>query len=69
MGWISRGQQERDHQGLREVCAACGHPFTGQDPMVLTTNNPDWGDVATGGPRVHRSHTTDPNSGLYGLAQ
>jgi hypothetical protein len=37
-------------------CQACGHPTTKDDPAVKTRD----------GYRVHKSHTTDPNSGLYG---
>jgi hypothetical protein len=65
MGWISRTQQHRDHNGLRNVCAACGNPATTADPLVNT--KPDgW---YPGGNRVHRSHTEDLNDGMYGLAQ
>lgn len=59
MRWISSGQQKRDHNGQRNVCAADGHEFTADDPGVLT--NDGW--------RVHRSDTTDPNSGFYGQQQ
>lgn len=65
MRWISKGQQERDHAGQREICAACGHPKTTTDPLVLTKADGSY----PGGNRVHRSHTTDPADGLYGLAQ
>lgn len=37
-------------------CQACGHPTTKDDPAVKTRD----------GARVHKSHTTDPSSGLYG---
>lgn len=37
-------------------CQACGHPTTKDDPAVKTRD----------GYRVHKSHTTDPKSGLYG---
>ena len=39
-----------------KICQACGHSTTKADPAVKTRD----------GFRVHRSHTTDPNSGLYG---
>lgn len=56
---INARQQARDHNGQRNICAACGHDGTTRDPLVL----------ADDGFRVHRSHTTDPSSGLYGTAQ
>ena len=59
MRWISTRQQERDHAGLRNVCAADGREFTAEDPEVLTDD----------GFRVHRSDTTDPSSGFYGHQQ
>lgn len=59
MGWISRQQQERDHNGLRNVCCTCGHDARPDDPLVLTDT----------GMRVHHSDTTDPDSGLYGRQQ
>lgn len=59
MGWINRAQQERDHNGLRNICAADGHPGTETDPLVK----------ATDGFRVHRSDTTNPASGYYGQQQ
>lgn len=58
-GWISSGQQTRDHNGQRNICAACGHNGTGSDPLVNDNR----------GYRVHRSHTTNPRSGLYGQQQ
>jgi hypothetical protein len=59
MRWISAQQQQRDHAGLRHICAADGRPGTDADPLDLD-------DV---GFRVHRSHFSDPNSGLYGHQQ
>jgi prepilin-type processing-associated H-X9-DG protein len=59
MRWISSGQQKRDHNDQRNVCAADGHEFTEDDPGVLTKEG--W--------RVHRSDTTDPSSGFYGQQQ
>jgi hypothetical protein len=58
MGWINSRQFERDHNGQRNICAACGHDGTNADPLVLDD-----------GYRVHTSHTTDVNSGLYGRQQ
>lgn len=58
-GYISAAQQARDHAGQRNFCAACGHDGTAADPLVKTLD----------GFRAHRSHTTDPRSGLYGQAQ
>lgn len=58
-GWISRTQQDRDHAGLRNVCAACGQPGTIGDPL----------SVADDGMRVHQSHTTDPDNGYHGRRQ
>lgn len=37
------------------TCKACGQPGTSTDPTVTVDGQP-----------IHRSHTTDPNSGLYG---
>lgn len=59
MRWINVAQQRRDHNGQRDICAACGHDGTGRDPLVL----------ADDGFRVHRSHTTDPRSGYRGRSQ
>lgn len=59
MRWINSKQQQRDHNGQRNTCAACGHPGTGADPLVLSADG--W--------RVHRSDTTDPRSGFYRQAQ
>lgn len=59
MGWISARQQQRDHNGQRNNCAGCGHDGTTADPLVKDNE----------GFRVHQSHTTDPNSGLYGQQQ
>jgi hypothetical protein len=59
MGWISRGQQERDHNGQRDICVADGHPGTANNPLVKTKDG--W--------RVHKSDTTDPASGFYGQEQ
>lgn len=59
MGWISKTQQERDHNGRRNDCGACGQEGTDGNPLVLTDT----------GSRVHESHTTDPVSGLYGARQ
>lgn len=57
--FISTDQQKRDHAGLRDICAACGHPGTRLNPLELT----EWGS------RVHRRHLDDPASGLYGRQQ
>jgi hypothetical protein len=58
-GYISASQQARDHNGLRNICTACGHDGTPADPLVKSLD----------GSRIHRSHTTDPRSGFYGQAQ
>jgi hypothetical protein len=58
-GWISAAQFERDHNGLRDHCAACGNPGRETDRLVVDNR----------GMRVHHSHTTDPASGLYGTQQ
>lgn len=52
---VNESQQRRDREGMRGICAACGHPQSGEDPLV----------VDRFGYRVHKSHTTDPESGLY----
>ncbi|MFJ9633769.1 hypothetical protein ACIRU8_39355 [Streptomyces sp. NPDC101175] len=59
MAWINATQRKRDSSGQRNICAACGHPGTGEDPLVITTD----------GFRVHLSDTTNPNSGFYGQQQ
>jgi hypothetical protein len=59
MGWINRTQQQRDHNGQRNICAADGQPGTKDDPLVKTND----------GFRVHLSDTTDPHSGYYGQQQ
>lgn len=59
MGWISGAQQKRDHNGQRNICAACGHEGTTRNPLVKTTD----------GARIHRSHTTDRKSGYYNQEQ
>lgn len=42
---------------IGKPCRACGHPITREDPAVY---------LKDGNVRVHKSHTTDPKSGLYG---
>ena len=59
MGWISKGQQERDHRGLRDVCAADGRPGSKSDPLGLTDT----------GSRIHKRHFTTPDNGWYGREQ
>ncbi len=59
MGWINRNQQQRDHAGQRNTCAACGRPGSHSHPLT----------TADDGYRVHASHTTDPTSGYHGHAQ
>ena len=59
MHFIHVRQHQRDHQGQRNTCSACGHDGTSRDPLVLTND----------GFRVHQSHTTDPRDGLYGKEQ
>jgi hypothetical protein len=56
---VNAAQFERDHNGLRNVCAVDGRDGTEADPLVVDTD----------GYRIHRSHTEDPNSGCYGTAQ
>lgn len=34
-GWISLQQLERDHRGLRNSCAACGHEGTTKNPLEV----------------------------------
>jgi hypothetical protein len=49
-------QRERDADPrLRNACAACGNLGSAEDPLAV---HPD-------GFRVHESHITDPDSGLY----
>lgn len=52
----NEAQQIRDDSGLGTSCAACGHPGTARNPLVL----------AADGYRVHVSHVLDPASGYYG---
>jgi hypothetical protein len=59
MSWISRDQQERDHNGLREACCACGHDGTKSRPLGISKT----------GSRIHIDHFTNPRSGLYGQQQ
>jgi len=59
VGWISKAQQQRDHRGLRDVCAADGRKATKADPLTRSDD----------GFRIHRSHTTDPGSGYHGREQ
>ena len=47
-------QRERDGRGQRNICAACGHPGTADNPLVISD-----------GYRVHETHKTDPESGLH----
>jgi hypothetical protein len=57
--WVNDTQFERDHKGYRNTCSACGHDGTEADPLVVDVEG--W--------RICRSHTEDPNSGMYGTAQ
>jgi hypothetical protein len=59
MGWINSGQFERDHNGLRNTCSACGHDATATNPLVLSAD----------GSRIHQAHTRDNASGFYGAEQ
>lgn len=59
MGWISGAQFERDRNGLRDTCAACGREATDADPLGL----------ADDGFRVHGSHFDDPADGYFGGQQ
>lgn len=60
MGWISGSQQKRDHTGLRNCCAACGHKGTDTDPLGLDDD----------GSRVHERHFTETKpGGLFGRKQ
>ncbi|MFD8545636.1 hypothetical protein [Streptomyces sp. NPDC059649] len=52
---ISTTQKERDRDGQRNICAACGHPGSDAADQLLVAD----------GFRIHRSHTTDPCSGYY----
>jgi hypothetical protein len=51
---LNDAQRERDANGKGHLCAACGHPGTPDDPLVISD-----------GYRVHRSHTTDPQDGFH----
>ena len=59
MGWINGQQFERDHNGQRNICAACGHEGTDANRLRLDDE----------GYRVHTSHLVDVNSGLHGRQQ
>jgi hypothetical protein len=52
--WINSRQQQRDHAGLRDVCAACGDIGGAVDPLDLDDH----------GFRVHARHLVDLRSGL-----
>lgn len=49
-------QEERDANGYGNSCAACGGPGTEEDPLL---------HGRTIGTKVHQSHLTDPESGLF----
>jgi hypothetical protein len=49
-------QLDRDANGLRHACAACGNPETGENPLVISAD----------GMRIHQGHFTDPASGFHG---
>lgn len=53
---LSATQKQRDADGRRDTCCACGHDKTGTDPLVISEEG--W--------RVHQSHYTDPATGFYG---
>jgi hypothetical protein len=55
---LSKQQVQRDIEGKRNDCAACGNPGTPGDPLV----------IAPDGFRVHTSHTADPADGYYNPA-
>lgn len=57
--WVNEAQFKRDHSGLRNTCAVDGRDGTEADPLVVDID----------GYRIHRSHTEDPTSGMYGTAQ
>jgi hypothetical protein len=52
--WLNDAQRERDANGKGHLCAACGHPGTPDDPLVIAD-----------GYRVHASDTTDPQDGFH----
>ncbi|RJQ70579.1 hypothetical protein D5S17_29050 [Pseudonocardiaceae bacterium YIM PH 21723] len=56
MRWISRGQQQRDHRGQRNKCAACGNDGTTARPLTISRD----------GMRIHLQHYHEPRSGYYG---
>jgi hypothetical protein len=51
---LNDAQRQRDTDGQQDICAACGHPGTPGDPLVIA-----------GGYRVHRWHVTDPEDGFH----
>lgn len=60
MGWINSQQQKRDHTGLRNCCAACGHDGTDKDPLGKDDE----------GYRVHERHFIEKKpGGLFGRKQ
>jgi hypothetical protein len=59
-------QQKRDRDPrLRNACAACGNQADSRDPLELTNTRAGVRDGVDGPLRVHRSHITDPGSGLH----
>lgn len=58
MSKINPAQQQRDRNGQRTICAACGHPARDNDPLIVAD-----------GFRIHHSHTADPRSGFYRTRQ
>ena len=55
--WFPMPKINRAKKETGKPCQACGNPTTPQDPPVYLKD----GDV-----RVHKSHVTNPKSGLYG---
>ena len=53
---LNDAQRERDADGKGNLCAACGHPGTPDDPLVI---------ASASGYRIHASHTADPQDGFY----
>lgn len=59
VAWISKDQQERDHRGLRNVCATDGRDASAKDPL----------SVSDTGSRLHKRHFSDKDNGWFGREQ
>jgi hypothetical protein len=52
---VNARQRDRDRNGLRNVCAGCGHAGGRNNPLTVVD-----------GYRICESHVSDPDSGFHG---